>query len=65
MNFSINFLADLCNLVPPFEAAEAIEVGPLEAILFLRLRDSLRLSMLDSESCRVPTDGNQIDFTAA
>ena len=47
------------------EAAEAIEVGPLEAILFLRLRDSLRLSMLDSESCRVPTDGNQIDFTAA
>ena len=48
------------------EAAEAvIEVGPLEAILFLRLRDSLRLSILDSESCRVPTDGNQIDFTAA
>ena len=46
-------------------AAEAIEVGPLEAILFLRLRDSLRLSILDSESCRVPTDGNQIDFTAA
>ena len=57
---------ELVVVIEAAEAAEAvIEVGPLEAILFLRLRDSLRLSILDSESCRVPTDGNQIDFTAA
>ena len=64
------FASHEIELVVVIEAAEAaaeatIEVGPLEAILFLRLRDSLRLSILDSESCRVPTDGNQIDFTAA
>ena len=55
------------DVVEAVEAEAALEV-PLVAEdtpRFLRLRDSLRLSILDSESCRVPTDGNQIDFTAA
>ena len=55
------------DVVEAVEAEAALEV-PLVAVdtpRFLRLRDSLRLSILDSESCRVPTDGNQIDFTAA
>ena len=57
---------DVVEAVEAAAAAAALEV-PLVADTprFLRLRDSLRLSILDSESCRVPTDGNQIDFTAA
>ena len=56
------------DVVEAVEASEAALEVPLVAEntpRFLRLRDSLRLSILDSESCRVPTDGNQIDFTAA